>query len=626
MRIRHLSIRVRLLIGSAILIVFIALIGGLSWYSLSEIEAIVKSANHIKKAESELLSARLKVMYFIKFVDYDSGNEAIEFLDKASTEVETILNTYDEEIASVKALHQEILLYKQALTKYIKLEKEKQNTRVQWSEYGQVIGDIVTKDKYLIKMGDNTLKLFNAHHHLRLAAWQFVSNPSDKNGYLVETSVDQFDENIQSCFSVLESFNRGNSNSQRKSIEKAINGYHDYQNAFGVFMQALIDQGVELRSMQAAGAEVAHDTNVSVAFLLDQETYIIKRAGIIILLLLIAGVILGTIVSRLTAISITKPLNEGVELAERLAKGELYHSVVIEGNDELTRLNNAMFKMNEKLKEVVRDIKVGSEQLASSSDQVNSTSQDFSQGATEQAAALEEVSTTMEEMLATIEQSLENSLKCAHKSSEVHSGIKKAVEGSTKTVESNKIIVDKIAVINDIAFQTNILALNAAVVAARAGEQGKSFAVVAGEVRRLSELCQKVAEEIVTLAEDSHAFAQDANNELLGIQPAINESNSLMQEIAASSKEQKEGTNQISSALQQLNVVTQQSAAGSEELAGSSKELNSQAHHLDNLVGFFRVEELVGANGKTEKRIVSSDPIYTGGSYDENFQDQYEKF
>jgi len=208
-----------------------------------------------------------------------------------------------------------------------------------------------------------------------------------------------------------------------------------------------------------------------------------------------------------------------------------------------------MLKMNDKLKEVVHDIKVGSEQLATSSDQVNSTSQDFSQGASEHAAALEEVSTTMEEMMATVEQSLSNAIKSAAKSEEVHQGIQLAVNGSGKALEANKVIVEKIGEINEIATQTNILALNAAVVAARAGEHGRGFSVVAAEVKRLSELCQRVANEIVKLAQESHEFALDANAKLEEIQPAINESNLLMKEIAISSKEQREGSTQISSAL-----------------------------------------------------------------------------
>ncbi|MBS2098263.1 HAMP domain-containing methyl-accepting chemotaxis protein [Carboxylicivirga linearis] len=627
MKIRHLSIRVRLLVGSVILVLFIAIVGLVGWYSLSKTGTIVESTNHIKQAETYLLSARLKVMYFIKFIDFDAGDEAIRYLELAHDEVAIILESDKENLTATEGLYEEISNYMVAFKKYMLLEKQKQQTRASWSKYGEEIGSIVTEDRDLTQMGNNSMKLFSAHHQLRIVAWMFISNPSDKNGNLIESSVEQLENKMQACFTVLKSISKGASRSQKASIQKAVVGYQNYQQAFNGFKQSLIDQGVELRNMQKCGAEVAHYTATSVAYMLEEESHIINRADIVIFIFLVVGVVLGTVVSRITSRSITKPLDSGVILAENLAKGELYHKVLIDGNDELTRLNNAMFKMNEKLKEVVRDIKVGSEQLASSSDQVNSTSQDFSQGASEQAAALEEVSTTMEEMMATVEQSLNNAIKCAAKSDEVHQGIQLAVNGSGKALEANKIIVEKIGVINEIATQTNILALNAAVVAARAGEHGRGFSVVAAEVKRLSELCQRVANEIVKLAQESHEFALDANAKLEEIQPAINESNLLMKDIATSSKEQREGSNQISSALQQLNVVTQQSAAGSEELAGSSKELNSQAHHLDKLVGFFSVEERVGSNGKTEKHIVSNDPLYTGGSYDANFnKDEYEQF
>jgi len=339
MKIRHLSIRVRLLIGSVILIVFIAIVGLVGWYSLSKTETIVESTNHIKQVETYLLSARLKVMYFIKFIDYDAGDEAIQFLEMAHDEVALILDSDEENIKVIEGLYEEISNYMVAFKNYMLLEKEKQQTRTNWSKYGEEIGSIVTEDRGLTQMGNKSMKLFYAHHQLRIVAWLFVSNLSDKNGNLIESSVEQFENKMQACFAVLQSINKGANCSQKTSIEKAVVGYQNYHQAFVGFKQLLIDQGVQLRKMQRSGAEVAQYTSNTVAYMLEKERHIINRADIVILIFLAIGVVLGTVVSSINSKSITKPLDSGIILAENLAKGELYHKVLVDGNDELTRLN-----------------------------------------------------------------------------------------------------------------------------------------------------------------------------------------------------------------------------------------------------------------------------------------------
>ncbi|MDO9080530.1 MAG: methyl-accepting chemotaxis protein, partial [Desulfuromonadales bacterium] len=159
-----------------------------------------------------------------------------------------------------------------------------------------------------------------------------------------------------------------------------------------------------------------------------------------------------------------------------------------------------------------------------------------------------------------------------------------------------KEIAGKIVIIEEIARQTNLLALNAAIEAARAGEHGRGFAVVAAEVRKLAERSQTAAGEINKLSASSVGVAEKAGIILGNLGPNIQRTAELVQEIAAASKEQDTGAEQISSAIQQLDKVIQQNASATEEMAGTAIDLSEQSEQLQALIAFFKVNAGVGHN------------------------------
>ncbi|TLX77183.1 hypothetical protein E9993_04100 [Labilibacter sediminis] len=263
-----------------------------------------------------------------------------------------------------------------------------------------------------------------------------------------------------------------------------------------------------------------------------------------------------------------------------------------------------------KLNEIVSNVISGTDNIASASIELSTVSQQISQGASEQASSTEEVSASMEEMSSNIQQNTENAQQTEQIAMVASKGISDVKEAADESLATIKKISEKITIVNDIAFQTNILALNAAVEAARAGEHGRGFAVVAGEVRKLADHSKAAADEILKLSFQGVKITEKSSDLLNQMVPDIERTAILVQEIAASSMEQKTGADQVNSAINQLNKVTQQNAAASEEMATSSEEMSTQTSLLREIIAFFKIStEVDNEKGNAKLRTTNEHPI-----------------
>ncbi|MEO5331129.1 MAG: methyl-accepting chemotaxis protein [Magnetococcus sp. YQC-5] len=276
------------------------------------------------------------------------------------------------------------------------------------------------------------------------------------------------------------------------------------------------------------------------------------------------------------------------DVAVKLSEGELRISIK-ERSDE-DRLMLAIIAMVQRMTEVVSEIQTGAANVAAGSEQMSSTSEQMSQGASEQAASIEESTASMEQISSSITQNADNAQKTESIALRAALDAKESGAAVKETVIAMKEIAGKISIIEEIARQTDLLALNAAIEAARAGDQGRGFAVVASEVRKLAERSQAAAAEINAMSTKSTAVAERAGELLTKLVPDIQKTAELVQEIAASSREQSTGAAQVNLALQQLDQVVQQNAASSEEMAGSSEELSAQAEQLQAVISFFKLD------------------------------------
>ena len=318
-----------------------------------------------------------------------------------------------------------------------------------------------------------------------------------------------------------------------------------------------------------------------------------------------ASVVVAVIMAFVIGGMIARPLVRTVSLLETVAQGDFTQTLDIESHDEVGQMAQALNAAIASVRNTLQEVQQVSGSVAGASQQLSAASQEISSGAQEQASNLEETASSLEEITSTIKQNSDNAQQAnqlavgarevAEKGGQV---VASAIDGMTEINRSSKKIAEIITAIDEIAFQTNLLALNAAVEAARAGEQGRGFAVVAGEVRNLAQRSAAAAKEIKELIQDSvrkvetgSELVNKSGQTLQEIVTSVKRVTDIVSEIAAASREQSSGIDQVSRAVAQMDQVTQANASQTEELSGTAESLSGQASLLQEVVSRFKLSD-----------------------------------
>jgi len=291
--------------------------------------------------------------------------------------------------------------------------------------------------------------------------------------------------------------------------------------------------------------------------------------------------------------------------------GDLERRIALDGKQAFFKaMSEGVNHLADNMTDVVRRVKGAASEVYRGAEEISQGNANLSQRTEEQSSSLEETASSMEQMTSTVKQNADNAgqanqLATAARDQAEKGGsvVSQAVRAMADINDASRRIADIIGVIDEIAFQTNLLALNAAVEAARAGEQGRGFAVVASEVRNLAGRSATAAKEIKELIQDSvkkvsdgSALVTHSGQTLEQIVASVKKVSDIVAEIAAASREQSSGIEQVNRAVMQMDELTQQNAALVEQATASSQAMADQARELNEMMARYQVNGEVGTS------------------------------
>ncbi|MCK0744818.1 methyl-accepting chemotaxis protein [Chromohalobacter nigrandesensis] len=320
---------------------------------------------------------------------------------------------------------------------------------------------------------------------------------------------------------------------------------------------------------------------------------------------LVIGGLVATVLTRLLLRELGAEPHQVKAFAEAVGNGDLTRKVTLKSKYR-NSIMAAQMAMAEQLKTTVMQVRGSAESVATNSEQIAEGNNELSSRTEQQASSLAETASAMEELGSTVQQNADNAVEARKQAANASQIAEDGGEVVTQVVQtmhdidgSSKEVAEIISMIDGIAFQTNILALNASVEAARAGEHGRGFAVVAQEVRELASRSASSAKEINALitanrkrVEQGTELATQAGKTTEQVVASVKRVTELMEEISNATAEQRDGVQQAGEAVTQMDQVTQQNATLVQQSANASNNLKERAHKLMELMSAFQLGDV----------------------------------
>ena len=337
----------------------------------------------------------------------------------------------------------------------------------------------------------------------------------------------------------------------------------------------------------------------------QQQVLLYGQLGVLLL-----GIVLMVGLSMAVLKSLIKSLNEARRVTFQIAAGNLANRVTLKRNDELGELLSSLETMRASLSGLITEVGNKVDVVTPASEHIKQQNEDLASRTEQQASSLQQTASSMDQMTATVQQNSENArqanqlaMQNATTSRETGERMQALVERMERIAASADKMTDIISVIDGIAFQTNILALNASVEAARAGEQGRGFAVrslagrsadAAGDIRRLIDSSSQEISGGAQAVKEAEAAIDQVVTQVMRV-------SDIMEEISTASDEQSNGIAQINTAVAEMDHVTQQNASKVQSISSAAQDLTREALSLANVIAAFRLEGAAEESSETAR-------------------------